>query len=209
MIATAQLHDNIWMLGYDNNTDTTDRFGISVLSFTDAQLNIRQDPALKFNFSHTNSSFADSTGRLLAFTNGVHIGNSDGVIMDGGSFIGTKYSDKVGYIWQQWTLMLPAPDNPKLLYCFYEEVEVKIDIYATGLFYALIDLSENNGKGKVLKRREILLQDTLAIGKVTSTRHANGRDWWIFYPKLHSNIFFSALINGKTGELIRVVTNEL
>ncbi|MEO6759674.1 MAG: PKD domain-containing protein [Saprospiraceae bacterium] len=48
--------------------------------------------------------------------------------------------------------------------------------------------------GKVLKKNIPLIRDTLCFGKLTATKHANGRDWWIIVPKYNKPTYFIYLL---------------
>ena len=106
----AQLHDNTWIFGYDNNTNLNDKYGISILTFPDGQLSIQQNTILDFNYNNTNTAFSDSTGMIQCYTNGVHIGNADWEIMEGGDFI-LDGDEEAGQAWPQYATIVPWPDK--------------------------------------------------------------------------------------------------
>ncbi|MCF8245153.1 MAG: PKD domain-containing protein [Saprospiraceae bacterium] len=55
--------------------------------------------------------------------------------------------------------------------------------YIPKLFYSIIDINLNNGLGEVIEKDVEIIADTLAVGKLTACKHANGRDWWILVPE--------------------------
>jgi hypothetical protein len=80
----------------------------------------------------------------------------------------------VGEAWYQEMVIVPDPGNPMRYYIFCAGITSPV----TGLFYSVIDLSYNNGLGKVVQKNVQLRSDTLCDG-ITATKHGNGIDWWI------------------------------
>lgn len=56
-------------------------------------------------------------------------------------------------------------------------------------------MNENNGLGKVVERRKLIVQDSLTIGGLTAVKHANGRDWWFFAWRYEDKIVYSGLLS--------------
>jgi len=61
-------------------------------------------------------------------------------------------------------------------------------------------MSLDGGSGGVTIKNQVLISDALNLGKITSVRHANGRDWWVFCHKANTNTFYRLLVtpNGIT-----------
>jgi hypothetical protein len=193
----GQIFDNTWMLGYNNDTILSNLRGISILTFPNARLKIEQNTALfRFNFNGTNTSFSDSSGNVLCYTNGVHIGNAAWEIMENGDYM-TNAAEVQGEVYPQWFLALPFPGHPQKQLYFYENegYSTVLSFHATKLLYCLIDLSLEKGLGKVIDRDSILIQDTLAVGKISAIKHANGRDWWVLVNEKNSNRFYRILVD--------------
>ena len=49
--------------------------------------------------------------------------------------------------------------------------------------------------GRVTEKNKIIIEDTLAIGKVTGVRHANGRDWWVIVHENASGNYRRVLVS--------------
>jgi hypothetical protein len=193
----AQMHDNTWLFGNKNDTILDNDRGIQILTFPDGKLNIEQNTQLqRFNFNGTNASFSDSIGNVLSYSNGVHIGNADWVIMENGDSI-TDALEAGGELYSQWVLVLPYPGHPKKQIYFYEKEGFTsvISFHATGIYTAIMDMSENLGLGKVIQRDILLVEDTLAVGKINAVRHGNGRDWWVFVNEKNSNRWYRILFD--------------
>jgi len=193
----GQIFDNTWILGYNNDTILSNLRGISILTFPNARLKIEQNTALfRFNFNGTNTSFSDSSGNVLSYTNGVHIGNAAWEIMENGDYM-TNAAEVQGEVYPQWFLALPFPGQPQKQLYFYENegYSTTLSFHATKLLYCIMDLSLEQGLGKVIDRDSILIQDTLAVGKISAIKHANGRDWWVLVNEKNSNRFYRILVD--------------
>ena len=70
-----------------------------------------------------------------------------------------------------------------------------------------INLSSNQGLGKVVYRDSVLVQGCLQTA--CANRHANGRDWWILLPDNSSNKFYRFLStpDGLQGPWIQEIEN--
>lgn len=187
----AQYRNNIWIVGADayqwNFTDT----GISSVIYV-------QPPFIgSKTFSVAHSNIQDSSG-LLFSSNGFYIYNKEGNMMDSEPIVPSKFvnyrnnrSDEV-----QQTIILPKKDNR-----FY--------VFATGvsdhsfdisnpvgscvhdiLNYAIVDMNENGGLGKVVSKFNYLIEDdSLSLCQMSAVRHANGRDWWLVKPHYVRHLF--------------------
>ena len=196
-IALSQLHDNTWIFGNQNDTILDNGRGIQVLTFLDGSVKIEQNTQLqRFNFWETNTSFSDSTGKVLSYTNAVHIGNAAWEIMDGGEYL-TDAFESGGELHTQWVLIVPWPGQAHKQLYFYEREHFtsELSVHATHLFSAIIDMSLNAGLGQVTERDVLLIEDTLAVGKLSAVKHANGRDWWVLVNEERSNRFYRILVD--------------
>jgi hypothetical protein len=62
------------------------------------------------------------------------------------------------------------------------------------LYSSIVDITKNNGLGEVVERKKFIFKDTLSPGKLSTCRHANGRDWWIICQRLNSDIWYKFLL---------------
>ena len=151
--------------------------------------------------SATNSSIGNENGELLMYTNGIAIANKLGELMENGDSLNTgAWADAVGdngYPVAQGAFFIPAPDNTDQYYLFH----MFIDLVGNGapltkFLYSLIDLSYNNGLGKIIEKNVPLLTGgyLLNYNQATAVRHANGRDWWIVVPNHMQPQYFRFLL---------------
>ncbi|MEN0004388.1 MAG: PKD domain-containing protein [Bacteroidota bacterium] len=144
-------------------------------------------------FLQTNASISDDDGNLLFFTDGVNIYNAQFEVMENGEGLNPglhstqqNNSDK-GYILDQGAMILPVPESDSLYYLFHKDKiipgEEGVLFSSQHLYYSLIDMSLNDGLGSVIAKNQVILEGTFDKGKLTATKHANGRDWWLLVKK--------------------------
>ena len=155
-------------------------------------------------FDAANASICNEFGELQFYSNGANIANWQHEIMENGDTLnpggiigGNLDEQKL----PQGVLILPFPDHSGEYYLFHAG---QVLLFApTGsftvgchpLYYSRVDMSANGGIGTVLEKNIPLVTDTLGVGKITATRHANGRDWWVVVNEFYSDKFYSLLLS--------------
>lgn len=186
--------NNLWLGGYASLDGMP--YGGTNLDFISGNVDIYY-VAREMDFNRTSANISDNIGLLCFATNGYYIADATGDTMQNGtglnpSFYTEIYPDGLGL--SQADLILPKPGDPEIYYLFHGTY----DNYASGsaqyLYLTTIDMTLNNGLGGVVSKNEVLIADTLNVGKITAVRHANGRDWWVFCHKLNTNTFCRLLI---------------
>lgn len=200
---TAQRYDNIWVLGYYGQNPHPILGGM-IIDFNETPPLISDfDTGMDFNF--TNASISDAEGNLLFYTNGIYIADASHKVMENGDSIndyGITYLYKeTGMAIPQGAIILPAPGSDSLYYAFYEPIEFDAQpngpsYHVRKLFYSVVDMSLNMGKGAVIEKDQVIIDDTLAHGKITACKHGNGRDWWIIVPEEddYTNVLYRLLL---------------
>ena len=150
--------------------------------------------------SLASSNVSDSLGNILFYCNGVNVGNGIGQIMDNGDNLPDAmfYNAFVGgFTERQTNLILPKSGNTFYLF-YYSESD---SLYASNtinepdrLYYAVIDMDQNGGLGKVISKKNIAYKGLFGDCRLTATRHANGRDWWMVHQGFASNEYFIYLV---------------
>ena len=194
----AQKEDHIWMLGFTTNAPDS-LISIMSIDFNETPSAITMVDQ-EFSFFNTNTIVSNGDGELQCYSNGVEIRNSNHeVIINGDEFIPSA-SNPLGNSINHGSLLLPIPEaNNQFVFLFGEALfftdqgELKGGI--SPLTYSYIDMNSNGGIGEVIEKKSILCTDTLTLGLLTSTRHANGRDWWILMNKRESNHYYRFLLN--------------
>ncbi len=67
------------------------------------------------------------------------------------------------------------------------------DVYANRLYYSKVDMVQNGGKGKVVEKNKLIVEDTFQSGDLTVVKHENLQDWWVIVPKRIANKYFKVL----------------
>jgi hypothetical protein len=61
--------------------------------------------------------------------------------------------------------------------------------------YSKVDMSANNGKGKLIEANIQVMLDSVYLGEMAAVRHANGKDWWIVAPEDSTNVYNFLLLD--------------
>ena len=139
------------------------------------------------------ASMSDKNGNLLFYTDGVTIWDSTHEVMDNGNEIYTNYLDSFSITsCTQGSLIIPVPDTDSLFYIF----SLSPFVSDPGLVYSIVDMSMNDGRGKVILKANLLLAPDLSE-RLEAVKHANGRDWWLIGHQLNTNSFYEFLITDK------------
>jgi len=195
----SQNHDYVWLFGY-NYTSSLPGIEGSIGDF-------KQQP---FGFEYinigiplfvSNAIVSDSTGHLKFYTNACSIANSNHEIMENGEGINPgkiheTYCDN-GYIaGTQGCLILPKPGNPDLYYVFHKHIiTTSSEIITDALLYSMVDISLNNGMGKVIQKNQPLVETAITYSQLTAVKHANGKDWWILTGGDQNNLYYTFLLD--------------
>lgn len=199
VIVNAQKHDYVWRFGFgddvDNPSDTL--WGTSEIDFIPSLSRYQKthDSYSFMDFNFNCVSVADKKGKYLFSSNGDYIEDASRDTMKNGNIMSSDIYEHA-YGQPQGCLVLPFPgseDKYVLFQLLWKYVNSTISLAGYRLNYYIIDMKENNGLGSVIEKHQ-LLTDTLDFGKITSVRHANGRDWWILVPVSDNDEYQSILL---------------
>lgn len=202
---SAQKHDYNWLFGYDYNLDEVGVEG-SLLNFNEHPVEISSH-AREMDIGHTQASISDADGNLLFYTNGCFIADANHERMPNGDKLnpGRVYDiqckeDESGFYTagNQSAVILPLPQNSNLYYLIhghliYDDNHPDV-IVLDALYYTIIDMDLNEGKGSVVEKNQTFFEDTLATHSMNVIKHANGEDWWIHIKRHRSNVYHSILL---------------
>lgn len=204
----AQKHDYNWIFGYDYNLDVEGREG-SLLNFNEHPLEITGHQR-EMEIRHINASISDAEGNLLFYTNGCFIADANHERMPNGNELnpGRVYDsqcleDESGAYTagQHSAVVIPLPNHPNLYYLIHNHLIYDFDhpdvVVVDAIYYTVIDMDLNEGKGSVIIKNEPLLEDTLNYGSMALTKHANGEDWWILMNRHRSNKYYKILLTAE------------
>lgn len=139
-------------------------------------LNFSTDPPSTFHTSINTleacASISDSLGNLLFYTNGENIWNKGNEVMENGDSIEIHHTGGHSGV-TQGVLIIPSDSKDSLYYVFYIA-------YVSGFIeYAIVNMKENAGEGKVVEKNLVLNNIDYVTEKMTAVKHGNGRDWWL------------------------------
>jgi gliding motility-associated-like protein len=134
------------------------------------------------------SAISDKKGNLLFYTHGETIWNSKhDTIKNGGKIKGQKGS-------MQGAVIVPLPGNPYLYYVFtLSRTMIVPPGYDSGLFYHIVDMRGDNGKGEVTLKDKVVYHRRVAM-RMAATFHANKKSIWIVIHEWNSNKFRAYLL---------------
>lgn len=173
--------------------------GFLIASFNDtARPQLRRVLSVQSNwFPQDASSISDfSTGKPILFSTGSSVFDTLGNIIDNGDHL---VDSLLYYIhwptkWQQSSIILPLGNKRYLLaisnttdssvkHCWDNLDCLPVVLNCDDWRYNIIDMSMNNGMGKVVvKNAHFLYKTFLKMTHQTACKHANGKDWWLFKP---------------------------
>jgi hypothetical protein len=116
----SQLFDNTWLFGYDNNPDTTDKYGISIITFNTGIPIVKQNNMTPFSFGDSNCSISDSSGNLLFYSNAGWIGNNNNEIIPNSNVFKTNSYSFDGFVIPQYVVSIPYPGHENSYLILYQ-----------------------------------------------------------------------------------------
>jgi hypothetical protein len=193
----AQKHDYQWMFNaawLDTN---------AVIDFNDGQaLAKKVVTPIDFFIDNTNVTMSDREGRFQFATNGCFVVGPDLQIMENGDRINdnsafSRYCRLAYTNGHQSMLALPDPSNDNAYYLVHNSLYDALDSLGDdAILLTKIDMSSNNGLGKVLWKNKPLIADSSTYGaSLTAVKHSDGQSWWVFNPLLYENAYARFLID--------------
>ncbi len=127
-------------------------------------------PSSISQLSWGSSTIADKNGNLLFYSDGLNVYNNQHQIMENGGGL-RSCAARTNCTTYQVVLIVPNPAAAHLYYLFQN------DVYINGLFYSIIDMSQNNGKGKVIQKN-IQIRDKIGQGMAV-TIASDCQSYWL------------------------------
>ncbi len=154
-------------------------------------------------------SISDTNGQLLIYAQTFYkdlwlqgydkltaVFNKNHLLMDRGDSL-------IGDGWYRELVIIPNPLDTNLYYLFHTAVSIY-----PGLYYSVIDLSQNGGLGKVVQRNIQLSPFQMQDG-LQAIKHGNGRDWWLLCHRwdINTNEIIKYLVtpSGISGPFIQAI----
>lgn len=192
--------DNTWVFGQFWPSGNPLLEG-SILDFSQEEVEISSfDCPIDMDF--TNASICDAEGNLLFYTNGRFVMNAEhGFMENGDSLNGVDIIFNFSMRSVQGAFILPAPGINSRYFIFHSglrsyTVDEELHITSGAFYYSEVDFNNSNFPlGYVSNKNNLIIDDTLNYGKLTATKHANGRDWWILTSKWKNNKIYRYLLS--------------
>ena len=190
----AQYKNNKWLLGA--YSDYPPPWGNSKIEFSNNNRIINNDPR-NMHFNACFSGLSDKNDNWFVYSNGSAICNKNNDTLVNGFGL-----SNVGNIFAYTGLPLPAlcilfPGDTvnNRHYIFHAESLMGTNfVYSPRLYYSVFDPLAANGRGEVISKNILVVDDTLDAANILPVRHANGRDWWVTVKQSRSNMFYSILV---------------
>ncbi len=199
LTAQGQKHDYVWLLGQNSQTNLI--YSGTVVDFNTTPPDIYYEFRSMF-FSQANASMCDTAGNLLFYTNGIYVANALNEPMENGMGLSpgthSQQNQNYGYILTQGAMILPTPESGGLYHLFHMDRELNSQQTSTesrNFYFTLIDMDMNNYLGGVVLKNQKIIEGLFDIGRITASKHANGRDWWLLTRKYDTNEYYRILFD--------------
>lgn len=163
--------------------------GNNIAFGTNGGLNFSTEPPTLFNsnskFIGMTTTMSDCEGNLLFYANGDNVWNKIHQIMDNGVIKSTSTGTNLG---KYPVLSLPYPDSLNHYIVIYGNPD--------NVSYAVLDMSQNSGLGKVISKGNIISNKEFTRA-TTLIPHVNNKDYWLILKE--TDYEFSAYPITKNG----------
>jgi hypothetical protein len=157
------------------------------------------------DMSYSSIATCNEYGQLAFYTNLLQVNDTNDVAipngtgLDPGEIADESLEANLAYRSIKGAMILPKPNNDSIYYLLHVAWEYDDTLPQNGVenyfYYTEINMSANNGMGAVMDKNHVLVNDfIMGEGGFAACKHANGRDWWIFVPKLFSNCYYQFLL---------------
>ena len=192
----SQKHDYLWPLGLGPGWSDYNFF-LDFNGVDSPSVVIRTDTMSTGLYS---ASFCNEKGEIILYSNGLWILNKNGEFVENSLGLNPSLPDWQNYNYRggQSGFFLEKPTDPNIVFFIsldfgpHPAQEWPYMFVGQNLMVATIDLTANNGAGKVIEKNKILLTGTLM--SPAACRHANGRDWWVLVSNADENLHYRILL---------------
>lgn len=195
---SAQQYDRFWLTSY--STTAKPPFLANILDFRTSPPTVSDDTLAVETF-RTAATMCDAAGNLLFYTNGGQVRGADHHLLENGDSLNVniEYTNtQRAFPLTGSLILLPGTQNKNLYHIIHQKVDycgpALPGLCRRPLLHTLVDISANNGKGKVVFKNKPLVE-AWALYTPTACRHANGRDWWIVVPDVLTASYHTLLFN--------------
>lgn len=142
------------------------------------------------------SSFSDTTGQLLFYTNSDSVWNKLNNVMPNGFLV-----NSMGTLSQ--VIIIPKPLSNSLYYIVTTKMQASGPLT---LQYHVVDMNLNGGLGDVVSKNNILFTSNITE-QIAATFHNNGTDIWLMAHEYGTNNFLAYLVTASSISLTPVISS--
>jgi hypothetical protein len=133
----------------------------------------------------------DPEGNIYLYSHGYKIGNRYGELVAGGeNLFNIPHNAELeewtflhfDYIHPQDCIILPDPKDSLIFHLIHMRHIINFNTSMhekTEIYHTIVSMNDEERRGAVIQSPLKLSEEALIPGKMTATRHANGRDWWV------------------------------
>jgi hypothetical protein len=140
------------------------------------------------------STFSDSSGNLMFYTDGRSVWNKNHQLMTNGTDLAGHTSST------QCGLIVPLPNSDSIFYIFTNDAIE--NGFSKGFNYSVVDISLENGLGAVTQKNIHVYNNKSE--KLTAVSHKNESDIWIVTQDIDKNVFTVFLLNDEGLDTKRI-----
>ena len=193
---------------YDRDAYYVDAFlGYSLIhDFTKSPMELYIDPNnsiyeapndMAQAFDAGSITMSDTSGEISFVTNICYSWTPDGQLIEGTEEvftygpIGQNTCKNGGPPASRHIIVLPVPGHADIYFYIYAKFrDTPRRFLSDSLFYRVLDMTANDGRGQMMEEENFLLADTALDGStLAATRHANGKDWWLTVSGANSETY--------------------
>jgi hypothetical protein len=135
------------------------------------------------------SAISDIKGNLLFYFDGIDVYNKRHEIMKNGDQMMGHGKQADHYTGTQSGMIVPFKFSDSLFLLFAMS---QIDLKG---YFSIIDMSKENGFGEVIVKDSLLNTMNTWVGEqITTTRHKNGKDWWVIFRQSKKINYFKEIV---------------
>lgn len=173
-------------------------------------------------FTKCSSVISDTDGNYQFYCTGFYMMDKNGDIMSNGANVncpkGTVLADYYGgsSLFSQTSIILPRKGNTYYVFStgmsdsvannYLNHIKTEFDV----LNYSVVDMDGNSGKGSVIEKNKILLENQHYVScALTAVRHSNGKDWWLVKADCNNNLYQLFCVKEDTiiGPIFKTITS--
>lgn len=187
--SAAQREADTWVWGICNtaNDTCTPPFSSSLMHFDNDSITHFSTVYFPGRFTKGTAPISDADGNLLMVFNNQVLFDAAGVVIDT-FYYGDFNSMPVGI---NSSLFLKLNDSSISYYLFYSYgISYNLSPTLQSAFddkLLMAKVTHTDGNLLIEYKNQVVINDSIGAGGLTSCRHANGRDWWIIKPGIRKN----------------------